>query len=340
MINNKRPAPEGRSLGNRAWHTVYGLILEADRPIPGLPQHAPTPKADIRIFFDTEPEWLTEARTGHAQRWPSLTGGQDSAGSSRKVWSIESGRFLRVLYRDGTEFLLCRQNWQIWTTWPSNFVINDMAIYLIGPILGLCLALRGTTSLHASAIRVDGKAIAFLGGARAGKSTTAAAFSKRGFEVLSDDVLPLQPTARSIMVIPGYPSLRLWPASSTILYGNSETLPTLTPGWDKRYLELDPARNFSHRPALLGAIYYLSTRVASPHAPCITAISAADNLLTLVANTYSNLLLDLPMRAAEFRVLSQVSAHVPTRRATPHTSPDKLDALCDVILEDYALRAS
>jgi hypothetical protein len=50
--------------------------------------------------------------------------------------------------------------------------------------------LRGGTSLHASAIAKNGRAVAFLGKSGAGKSTLAAhACRARGFELLADDIV-------------------------------------------------------------------------------------------------------------------------------------------------------
>ena len=47
----------------------------------------------------------------------------------------------------------------------------------------------------------------------AGKSTTAAAFAKLGYPVLSDDLLALSDTGGTWVVEAGYPGLRLWPDS-------------------------------------------------------------------------------------------------------------------------------
>ena len=54
------------------------------------------------------------------------------------------------------------------------------------------LRLRGVPALHASAVAVGGAALAVVGSAGAGKSTTAAARAARGHAVVADDVLALR----------------------------------------------------------------------------------------------------------------------------------------------------
>ncbi len=229
----------------------------------------------------------------------------------------------------------------IWARWPEPYTLEDTAAYLLGPILGYWLRLQGIPCLHASAIAVDGRAIALLGPAGAGKSTTAAAFARRGYAVLSEDVVPLREQGDAFIVSPGYPLLRLWPESVRDLYGTAEALPRLTPNWDKQYQDLRAGDDkFQRDPLPLAAIYVLGERLADPAAPAVVAEAAASGLMTLVANTYTNYLLDQLLRAQEFHFLARLVARVPIRRVTPHTDPTLLDRLCEVILDDYRSMSS
>ena len=114
---------------------------------------------------------------------------------------------------------------------------RDTATYLLGPVLGFVLRLRGIACLHASAISIDGRTVLLLGPAGSGKSTTAAAFACKGCRVLSEDVCALHCTPDGIFVQPGYPRLRL-PNSVGMLFGAQDALPLLTPNWNKRFLDL------------------------------------------------------------------------------------------------------
>ena len=124
---------------------------------------------------------------------------------------VRTGHFWFV-YDDAVEFIVDEQGSHVWAKWPNGLTIDDVSIYLLGPILGFVLRLRGTLSLHASVVELDRKAIAILGPAGAGKSTLAAAFAMAGHRVLSDDITPVLFDERGrFMAQPGYPRLRLWP---------------------------------------------------------------------------------------------------------------------------------
>lgn len=88
---------------------------------------------------------------------------------------------------------------------------RNVRLYLLGSGIGALLHQRRLLPLHANAIAIDGKAIAFMGKSGAGKSTLAAWFHDEGYQVISDDICVvsagdgIQPR-----VFPGIPRLRLW----------------------------------------------------------------------------------------------------------------------------------
>ena len=126
------------------------------------------------------------------------------------------------------------------------------------PVIAFALRLRGVTCLHASSIAVGGHAIGLLGQPGAGKSTTAAAFARLGYSILSDDVAVLDYRGDRFLVPPGYPRNNLWPDSVRALFGSEDALPKITATWGKRYLPLDQnGHRFQESPLPLGAIYML-----------------------------------------------------------------------------------
>jgi hypothetical protein len=245
------------------------------------------------------------------------------------------------LYSDGTEFVVDRAGSQVWANWPDPLTLDDAATYLLGPVLGFVLRLRGVICLHASAIVVGDRAVALVGPPSAGKSTTAAAFARMGHPVLTDDIVALWESSDALYVQPAYPQLRLWPDSVALLYGTADALPRLTPTWDKRALDL--TRNgcrFQQRPLPLAAVYVLTERGGADAAPRVEGLRGPGNLLTLLANTYVGYLLDSAMRAQEFASLARVVRSVPVRRVTPPADPAHITQLCSRILEDFEAVAS
>jgi hypothetical protein len=88
---------------------------------------------------------------------------------------------------------------------------RNVRLFLLGSAMGMLLHQRGLLPLHANAVEIDGKAVAFMGPSGIGKSTLAAWFHDRGHRVIADDVCVVRfdeeghPWAE-----PGLPRLRLW----------------------------------------------------------------------------------------------------------------------------------
>jgi hypothetical protein len=260
----------------------------------------------------------------------------DKGNPNLVVWELCAGCFFRLRYADRTEFLVARSGAEVWATWPEPLTLDDTATYLLGPVLGFVLRLRGAVCLHASTVALDGWAIALVGPAGAGKSTTAAAFARRGVPVLSDDVTCLDDRDGSFLVQPGNPRLRLWSDSAQVLFGAPDALPRMSPNWDKLYLDLRGCDcPFQETSLPQGAVYLLGERSRDIQAPFVEPVSPQEGLIELVANTYVNYLLDRSMRAQEFELLGRLMSRIPVRRVVPHEDPTRLPELCQTIVDDF-----
>jgi hypothetical protein len=312
--------------------SIYGLGVVANSVIPGVPAST-IASEDIRISFGSLPAWLhevsdTQIETSYIADYKSECGEP-----ALRVFRVLDGRYYRFRYADETEFVVDSAGTEIWAAWREPLTLEDTATYLLGPVMGFVMLLRGIVCLHASAVAIGNEAIALLGPAGSGKSTTAAAFAERGYSVLAEDVVTLDDRGDQFLVRPGYPCIRLWPAAVKALYGSETHLPKLTPNWDKCYLDLSD--NFQGEPLRLAAIYHLSERRHEATAPFVQALDRSEAMMSLVANTYATKLMDKQMRAREFELLTRVVKSVPLRRVTPHADPARLDELCTRIIADF-----
>jgi hypothetical protein len=232
-------------------------------------------------------------------------------------------------YSDGTRFYLDFERPAVWATWPETLTLDDTATYLLGPVLGYFLRRRGRVCLHASAVALHGGCVVFVGPAGAGKSTLAAAFAMRGDAVLAEDVTCLSEEAGAFEVQHGYPRIRLWQESAALIGAAPDSLPLLTPTWDKRYLPL--GARFHDRPARLAAIFLLRPRRALEAPAEAAALDGRAILSELVSNTYATHLLDREQRAAEFAVLGRLARTVPMRALTLNADGSRLGEACDWI---------
>jgi hypothetical protein len=322
-----------------ALHTIYELLIASTAPLPGLP-----PRRELSER--TPPDVVVHLKDGHA-REIQLSGPSPSkclytgtflnaqARPTLQVVQFEKDRSFGFFYADGTRFLISSDGRQIWADWPASYTLEDACTYLVGPVLAFTLRQRGATCLHASAIEVDGMAIALVGAPGAGKSTTAAAFALAGFPVVSDDIVVLSETGGRLFVQPGYPRVNVWPDSARALMGCEDTLPHITPTWGKKFLALDQnGLRFASRALPLGAVYLLAERQAQLAAPTVEAISGSEAMVTLAANTYQNYLLDAEMRRKDFELFERLAKTIPVRRVLRPDDISSLAASCQVIATD------
>lgn len=336
MENSLIRPPDGYSLQKpvTAPYVVYGLRLTANIALPDLPGPYESKPYDVRIWLKdlaTLPFTFDEPlRVLHTSSNVAASGQ-----ANLHVGLFPGGEHFGFFYGDGARFVVDRRGCEVWADWPEDYSLEDACTYLLGPVMGFVLRLRGVVCLHASAVAIGDRAIALVGLPGAGKSTTAAAFGCAGFPVLSDDVVALADKGAEFLVQPGYPRVNLWPDSVCRLFGSQDALPRITPTWDKHYLPLGQhGHHFASSPLPLGAIYILDGRGETLTSPIIEEVSGKEALITLVAHTYVNYLLDQNMRRTEFDVLSRVVSAIPVRRVRRPADASAIFNLCEAIVRD------
>jgi len=84
-----------------------------------------------------------------------------------------------------------------------------VAILLSGTVTAYLLSAEGGLVLHASAVEVDGKAVAFVGLSGQGKTTVATLLCTGGYLLVTDDVLPVNAQGGEVTCVPGGIELRV-----------------------------------------------------------------------------------------------------------------------------------
>jgi hypothetical protein len=306
---------------------AFGLTIASNVPIPAFLQEVTDGGAAVELKLAP-----SEGVVCPPQAPPYFVSSwcDDQGNPVLRTWRTVSG--FHLIYTGGPEFRINDSGTEIVGTYPASVGL-DVAIgfYVLGPVLGFLLRLRGVLALHASGVVVDGKAVLFVGGCGAGKSTMAASFSQAGFPVLSDDIAPIHQTSDRFLVQPGYPRLKLCMESVQALFGRPDALPLIAEDWDKHSFTLSDS--FAAKPAELAAIYLLYPS-SEPYSTSVRDVPARDCLTDLVANTYANYLLDNDMRAAEFRALAAVVRNIPIRRLNRVSDFRQTPAVIDAIVAD------
>jgi hypothetical protein len=314
-------------------YRLYGLTLLSDTQISALPEEAsPFERPDVTIVLTEEPDWARNAMLLPFTVERPKAGTMDGDDSPFTLISHGRGDFFRLVYGEGARFVVDGDATRIWGTCGPLLTSEDLATYLLGPVMGFVLRRRGCLALHASSVSLFDSAVVLCGPSGSGKSTTAAALALRGVPVLAEDISPIVDGNGVLNVEPGYPRVCLWPETVEALLGDPSALPSLTPTWEKCYLALEGI--FDRTKRRVGVVYVLAPRAQEDDAPRIEELGIRDGLLELVRNTYMNWLLDRSQRAAELDMLTRLVASFPVRRVVPHASPHRIPALCDVIIQD------
>lgn len=132
----------------------------------------------------------------------------------------------------------------------------ELRTFLLGSVLGVLCHQRGLLPIHASAVRIDGRAVLIAGVSGAGKSTLAAALGARGHALIADDVAAVSPRNAGLQIMPAFPQRKLALDALEALGLEHAGLVTNRPGVPKYHVPLREGFDFS--PVQPAAIYILS----------------------------------------------------------------------------------
>jgi hypothetical protein len=249
------------------FYRVSGLSVASEIGLPGLIASDPEQAPQVTIRRGAVPESLPT---------PSASG---------PTWQIAGKQFLfripdiaRFLLNDGSEIVVAPE---------SEQSVADIPIFILGTVFGILLHQREQIVLHASAVRVNGKAVLFCGSSGAGKSTLAAALAQRGYPLVTDDFCTLTANGSGPpLVHPDGRQLKLWAQAIERLDLAQSRGERVRASLEKFYVE--PSEVFTE-PLALGAVYALR-EARPPHGPGIERPNVVDAALLLRRNAYRPLL--------------------------------------------------
>lgn len=220
-------APSRRGAGEWRRVSIFGLVLATDFPLANRLEDAAGPP-DLRFTCASEAPLPVS--------WQRLTPIFESPlraadGSSvTTLFRLEDCEVLR--FRRSVDFYL----------WPERIVAHlidpahahEVEIRLLGTALSYWLERRGIAALHAAAVDVEGRAVAFLSGNRGGKTSLAATLMQAGHALITDDLLAVERLGDGFLARPGYPQMRMWPEEAAHFTGGYVDLATVHPELTKR----------------------------------------------------------------------------------------------------------
>lgn len=170
-------------------YKAFGLVIMSAMPLPELWPVVDEP-ADISIEY-TEIE-------------------ADRYGGKGKDFHYSVAPTLFYLQIHDTARYLVIDKQKILVHPEPGVTEEAIRIYLLGTCMGIVLLQRGFLPLHGSSIATPNGGVLFLGDSGMGKSTIAAAFCKKGYTLISDDICSISPgNTTTVMLHPAFPQLKL-----------------------------------------------------------------------------------------------------------------------------------
>lgn len=309
------------------FYRAYDLSVASDSAVPGLVEVPPLDHPDLQLLFET-----ASPIAAAWQPWFESPNRTPSGRATLVAHQSADATMVRFTFDEGPAFTIDRDARRIWIGTGSAAADGPVSAlpYLLGPVLGIVLRMRGVVCLHASGVVIDGGAHIFVGAEGAGKSTLAAQFAAEGFPVLTDDVVALRSGAQGWLVAPGYPRVRLWNDAVTALPIDRAYMTPPTHGSARSQLDLARARVFS-RESQPAACLYLLEYDETLREPVIDTILATNALPVLAANTFARRVLNREQQAEEFALLADLVDSVPVRRLRRPTTIGHLTATTSLV---------
>ncbi len=292
-------SPRSPSSPSSRRYRAFGLRLQSALPLPELYPHDDTDASvdvDVRLASSPPPdapEILPDVRADADCFW------------------MDVPRVGRFLVRNGSEMVV--------EAYP-DVTEGDVRAYLLGSAMGALLHQRGMLPLHASAVQVGTRAVAFIAPAGSGKSTLAMHLQHRGHRVICDDICAVEVGDGTARLWPGLRNLKLWRASLGAIARTPDGLEPVLVDMDKYRVPVDaPADD---RAVDLAAVVLLDWG----DAPALVPLPGAEAVGALVANTFrGQLVAPMGRQAAHWRQCLALFGVAGVHRLVRPRALDRLD---------------
>lgn len=308
------------------YYQAYGLTLASNTPIVELPSSEDV-GPDLR--FDLQPAnraQSTEVNWFH--KWLLPDG---------EAWLFlgKLGQDYLLRFPNLSDFLIADEGRSICCFPEDDITAETISHLLLDQVIPLVMSQHDKFVLHAGAVVLPQGAIAFMGKTGQGKSTLAAALSRRGYPLLSDDGLLLEESAGRIVVTPSYPGLRLWPEMVSVFFDEEPSLSEVAHYSKKKRVKLHSARvPFSKGPVPLQSVYLLAPLEETEEMTevVITRLSPQESFIELVKHTFQLDITDRVKLRRGFEAVGRLAAAPIYYRLAFQRDVALLPTVCEAIL--------
>ncbi len=243
--------------------------------------------------------------------------------SSTNAFWLNVPDIARYLVTDGNQIIIHANN---------RRDEDSIRVFLLGSCMGALLMQRDLFLLHANAIKVGGHCVSFSGRSGIGKSTLSAAFMRRGYSILADDVCAINASQE---VIPSFPQIKLWADASQKLAVQTKSLRKIRPNVDKFSVPLKATFHTCNLP--LKVLYVLAAH--NQDKVELKAFEGLKKILPLKNNTYRYPYLNgLGKTNVHLKHIGALASKISVVQVSRPKSGFQLDALVALIEDDLLKR--
>lgn len=250
---------------------------------------------------------------------------------TRKKFVVEKGKVMFEV--PNTAIFLITEGQKIVVSPMIEAEEDKIRLYILGTCMGAILIQKRILPLHGSALAINGKAYAFIGDSGAGKSTLAAALIKKGYALMSDDVIPVSLSKENVpFVTSTYPQQKLWQQSLNHFGIDTDQFRSLFERETKFAVPVNA--NFSSEPLQLAGVFELV--ISNGEDVTIKKIEGLERFRTLYNHTFRNFLISrLGLEDWHFlesaRILNQINVYKLQRIQQGFTVNHLVDLILDTL---------
>lgn len=274
------------------YYKAFGWSIASEIEFPELSTAPESKDIDLHIRFDQVPLTLDHAIQ------PGI-----NTHTKPGQFLLRATPHLRFLAQQGSEILIDR---------AKGIEDDEVRVYLLASAFGAIAHQRGLLPLHASAIVHNDQAYLFAGQTGSGKSSMAAAFHKKGYQVYAEDLSAIHfSTENQPLLNFGSVRIKLWQDTLESLREPTEAHSKIRQGIGKYSYAFSPPHQ---APAIPVARLYI-LQPTQGALPDMVALSHKDRFRESIIQTFRQRLIPgMGVEMAHFKMCEKFSAAVSAYR--------------------------